>query len=194
MKYNREIHRRRSIRLRGYDYAKDGFYFITLCTHERVMLFGDILRENDGSRRMVCNELGEMVADEWVRSSSLRREIWIDEFVVMPNHFHGIVCIRGRGDRYCRGDRPVAPTLDRPGPRPGSVSSFIAGFKSAVTLRGNRMRQSPGTPLWQRNFYEHIIRNKGELEQTREYIKNNVFNWDADENNLANLNLSLNQV
>ena len=146
------------------------------------MLFGDIINE-----KMMCNELGEMVAEEWLRSSSLRKEIGIDEFAVMPNHFHGIVCIRGRGDRPVGGDQPVAPTCDRPGPRPGSISSFIAGFKSAVTLRGNRLRRSPGTPLWQRNYYEHIIRNQGELEEIRGYIKNNAFNWDADENNLVNL-------
>jgi putative transposase len=181
MKFNREIHRRRSIRLRGYDYSKDGFYFITLCTRERVMLFGDIIKENGCFQKMVCNELGKIVAEEWVRSSSIRKEIRIDDFVVMPNHLHGIICIRGRGDR------PVAPTRDRPGPKPKSVSSFIAGFKSAATLRVNQTRQSPGTAVWQRNYYEHIIRNKAELEKTREYIHTNALNWETDENNLVNV-------
>ena len=111
-----------------------------------------------------------------MKSSSIRNEIELDIFVVMPNHMHGIALIR-------RGDRPVAPTRPTSGLKPGSVGSFIAGFKSAVTKRINEIRRTPGVKLWQRNYYEHIIRNEEDLASVREYIVNNPIKWELDEEN-----------
>ncbi len=125
---------------------------------------------------MVLNEYGEIVRDEWMKSGEIRNEIQLDEWVVMPNHVHAIVMIR------CRGDRPVAPAT--PGPRPKSIGSLMAGFKSAATKRINELRKTPGTKLWQRNYYEHIIRNETKLQKIREYIINNPKNWLNDENYL----------
>jgi len=202
MKFNPEIHHRRSIRLRGYDYSRNGAYFVTICSWNRECLFGSITGVKSGKPEMVLNEYGEIVRDEWSRTALIRKEIDIDEFIVMPNHFHGIVFIRGRGDRpvaqmatitnEMRGDRPVAPTEDRPGPRPQSIGSFLAGFKSIATKRINEIRQTPSAPVWQRNYYERIVRDEIEFDRIREYIIDNPANWKDDENNPANIGSSSN--
>jgi REP element-mobilizing transposase RayT len=135
---------------------------------------------------MILNDFGRIVHDEWMRSATIRKEIELDEFIVMPNHFHAIVLIHD-----CRGDRPVAPTeTNRPvarklpnGPKPKSIGSLIAGFKSSVTKQINSNRNKPGEPLWQRNYYERILRNEDALYITRRYILNNPKNWIKDDFN-----------
>ena len=118
--------------------------------------------------------------DEWIKSTAIRFEIELDEFVVMPNHFHGIVVIQGRGDR------PVAPMEHRPGPQPRSIGALVAGFKSAVTKNINEIRTTPGLPVWQRNYYEHIIRDEKSYLRIAEYIVNNPLNWQQDQYNEQN--------
>ena len=99
----------------------------------------------------------------------------------MPNHFHGIVWIT----RPCRGKARLAPTGGRFGrPKPGSLPTIIGSFKSAVTKRINRLRHTPGFPVWQRNYYERVIRNDRELNAIREYIQNNPRNWEQDPENV----------
>ncbi len=162
---------RKSTRLTHYDYSQNGAYFITLCAHNRECLFGEI---QNGV--MIPNNYGNIVIEEWHKSETIRDEIELDEFVLMPNHIHGILSI----DR--RGDRSVA--LNRaPGPKPKSLSSFIAGFKSSVTQQINSIRNKPGAPVWQRNYYEHVVRNEDDLSQTREYIVNNPMKWELDKEN-----------
>jgi putative transposase len=168
MPYNPDIHHRRSIRLQGYDYAQAGAYCITLCTHGRECLFGDIADEE-----MYLNDVGRIVVNEWLKTPAIRAEIELDEWVVMPNHFHGIIVITNVGkvnrhvvDNRYKGDQPVAPT----GPKPKYVGALMAGFKFSVTRRVNAYRQSPGMKLWQRNYWEHIIRNETELHNLRRYI------------------------
>jgi putative transposase len=173
---------RRSIRLPGYDYSSEGLYFVTIVTHERESLFGNIL---DGE--MCLNPLGDIVREEWLRSPQIRAEIELDEFVIMPNHFHAIFSIIRTGDRpvapttnpVTNTTMPVAPTK-QPGPPPKSVGSFIAGFKSSVTKRINLLRHTPGLPVWQRNYYEHIIGTDREYDQIAEYIFSNPQNWQSD--------------
>lgn len=162
---------RKSTRLAGYDYSQNGAYFITLCSHNRECLFGEI---QNGV--MVPNEYGKIVIEEWYRSVDIRDEIELDEFVLMPNHMHGILSI----DR--RGDWQVAQS-HTPGPKPKSLSSFIAGFKAAVTKQINSIRNKSGVPVWQRNYYEHVVRNEDDLLQTREYIVNNPMKWELDKEN-----------
>jgi REP element-mobilizing transposase RayT len=196
MKFNPEIHHRRSIRLKGYDYSRNGAYFVTICSWNRECLFGEISGIKTSEPEIILNEYGKIVHDEWNRTVLIRKEIEIGEFIVMPNHFHGIVLIQGRGDRLVapmstiadciQGRPPVAPTEDRPGPKPKSISSFLAGFKSIVTKRINELRQTPGAPVWQRNYYEHIIRNETELNRISQYIISNPANWYNDENNPIN--------
>lgn len=182
--------RRRSIRLKGYDYAQPGAYFVTLCTQGHVCLFGDIV---DG--KMQLNEYGEIVRDEWFRTAAVRPYVWLypDEFVVMPNHVHGIIWIvdtHGRGDPSGRSyhDPSGRPYHDRPrGPAPGSVGAILAQYKSIVTKRINLLRGTPGVPVWQRNYYEHIVRGERDLDAIREYILANPARWPADPENPATL-------
>lgn len=167
-----ERHRRRSIRLREYDYRQAGAYFITVVTHGRAALFGEIA---NGETRL--NEFGQVVEDEWQKSSIIRQEIEMDVFVVMPNHIHGIMNIINM-DVGATGRSPL-----RGGPPARSLGAFVAGFKSAVTKRINEMRHTPGSPVWQRNYYEHVVRDDEELLRVREYILHNPLDWENDREN-----------
>ena len=158
----------------GYDYAEEGAYFVTVVTHQRECLFGGIA---DGEMRV--DGYGEVVRDEWLRSVQIRREIELDAFVVMPNHLHGIVVIRDVG-AHGRAPLPLAPHRS-----PRSLGSFVAGFKSAVTKRINTMRRTPGLPVWQRNYWERVIRDERELDRVRQYIAENPLRWDEDPENPA---------
>lgn len=180
MAYNPLIHNRNSIRLQGYDYSSEGS-FITICTHHKQHLFGKIIDEN-----MYLNTFGEIVRDEWEKSAIIRSEIELGVFVVMPNHFHSIVFIRDTNDDR----RGVWPNLLPPndqnafsGLRPKSVGSLITGFKSAGTKQMNSVRNISGRPVWQRNYWDHIIRNDEEFEQIEDYIKNNPTRWQQDQLN-----------
>lgn len=189
MKYDPARQRRRSIRLKGYDYSKAGAYFVTIVTHNRACLFGEVVNEE-----MRLNELGEIVRNEWFRSAEIRREIQLnpDEFVVMPNHIHGIVWIADDDMVGATGRMVdvVGATGRSPLP-PRSLASFIAGFKSGVTKCINQHRRTPGAPVWQRNYYEHIIRNEASLVRSREYIVNNPMQWALDRENPANVGAGL---
>lgn len=170
---------------------------------------------------MVLNEFGEIAKNEWKRTFQIRRELTIDEYVIMPNHFHAVVLINDsrRGDPpvapdkspginihqskhspifniavYAEnmGDPPVAPTKPRPngltkprpnGPKPLSIGAILAGFKSSVTKQINQKRKTPGNPVWQRDYYDHIGRDEKDLRRIREYIRKNLSNWDDDDEN-----------
>ncbi len=176
MTFNHERHNRRSIRLGLYDYSQSGAYFFTLCTWNRECVFGKVV---DNS--ISLNEHGKIVAEEWNRSSMIRKEMELDEFIVMPNHVHGIVLIHA-DVVGANGSSPL------PRMKPKSLSSFMAGFKSTVTKRINEMRMTPRSPVWQRNYYEHIVRNAEEMNRIREYIRNNPIQWEMDENHPDRVN------
>lgn len=177
MQYKPEIHHRRSIRLQGYDYAQAGAYFVTICTLDRECLFGRVV---DGQMRL--SEAGEVVAGEWINTADVRDEVALDEWVVMPNHFHGILVIAdGRGAAVGRGMARRAPMAERFGrPVSGSVPTIIRSCKSAVTRRVNELRQTPGAGLWQRNYWEHVIRDEAECDRIRAYIRDNPARWEGD--------------
>ncbi len=183
------------MRLKGFDYSSEGCYFITIVTKDRVPLFGEIVREE-----MVLNELGKIVAEEWIKSAEMREEIEIEDFVVMPNHFHAVVMIFNPLNP-CMGDpisteSPVGAyghtplqnhqsTNQRGFRSPSrSLGALVRGFKSAVTTRINTIRGTPGVPVWQRNYYDHIVGSDREYELIAEYIANNPANWltDAERN------------
>lgn len=166
---------------------------MTICSHEQQCLFGEI-----SGGEMHMNAWGEIVRDEWLRTPTMRPNVELDEYVMMPNHFHGIIVINATNDNCVGADcvRPIhgaekcgahvgAPVQPIQGLRrkSGSLGSIIAGFKSAATKRINEVRKTPGAPVWHRNFYEHVIRNEKDLELIREYIANNPRKWDEDENN-----------
>lgn len=167
-------HRRRSIRLKGYDYAQSGAYFVTICAWGKECVFGDVIEGN-----MYLNEFGKVVREEWLKTFDMRKNLVLDEYVVMPNHFHGIIIIAdGRGTLQC------APTYEKFGkPVSNSIPTVIRLFKSTTTKQINQLRQIPGMYLWQRNYYEHIIRNEYELKQAREYVINNPLQWQYDREN-----------
>jgi len=163
------IRNRRSIRLKGYDYTQPGAYFVTICTQNRECLFGQI---TDG--KMVLNNAGRMVADSWEWLAEQYDHVLLDEWVVMPNHLHGIIVITDGG----RGGSRTAPTVKR---KP--IGRLIGAFKTVSTKQINQMRETSGAKLWQRNYYEHIIRNENELNRIREYIHNNPLKWEFDREN-----------
>ncbi len=168
---------RQSIRLRGYDYSAEGAYFITIVCKDRLPWFGEI---TDGE--MQLSEAGEIVKTEWLRGAELRSEISLDAFVVMPNHFHGIVVI---GEPLIplanvgRGVWPYAPTEPAAFRSPQkSLGSLVRVFKASCT---SRIRQSISTDFaWQRNYHDRIIRNQEESQKIQDYIQNNPSLWDKD--------------
>ncbi len=170
-----DLPQRRSTRLQGHDYASNGAYFVTICTYQRLSLFGEIRGE-----KMRLDMFGRIVRDEWWYTTKVRLGIDTDVFVVMPNHFHGIVWILDAGaaghDERAHGSAP----LHR---KPKSLGSIVAGFKASVTRQINEMRGMPGTPVWQRNYYERVIRDENELLRIREYIVDNPRRWAEDEYN-----------
>lgn len=177
-------HHRRSIRLQGYDYSQPGAYFVTLCIQGRECLFGEII---DGVMRL--NEYGTIVREKWDWLAEKYPYVALDECIVMPNHFHGILWIR---DGSCRGGSRPAPTETGIEPRTVSknndkkikpVGQIIGAFKTVSAKQINICRSKQGIPVWQRDFYDHIGRNEKELSRIRNYIRNNPANWVSDEEN-----------
>jgi len=185
MKDNPNLHHRRSIRLKGYDYTQAGEYFLTLCTQERACLFGSIQDEV-----VKLSEFGEIVKEEWLRTALLRPDVELDDFVIMPNHLHGILALcRGtsrRDEKSLVGAYGNTPQRGKGIPfrsPSGTVGAIIRGFKAASTKRINGLRCTPGAPVWQRNYYEHVVRSEKDLERIREYIRLNPTRWPQDEEN-----------
>ena len=180
MKYDPDKHYRRSIRLPGYDYSQPGAYFITICTQGRICLLGDVA---DGV--MVLNDAGRIVANCWKAVPCHFKWVELDEFVVMPNHLHGIINIVDAG----RGTACRAPTPGEQFGRPqaDSLTTVIRSFKSAATNSINLARNSQGQRVWQRNYYEHVIRNDSDLNRIRHYISENPAKWSEDPDNPGNI-------
>ncbi|HXF48618.1 MAG TPA: transposase [Verrucomicrobiae bacterium] len=175
--------RRRSIRLPAYDYSQAGAYFVTICTLNRECLFGKVM---DG--KVQLNPFGCVVEEEWLKTAELRPCIELGTSVVMPNHFHGIIVINDE----CRGTARRAPTVSRFGkPVAGALSTVIRSFKSAVTKRINDLRRTPGNVVWQRNYYEHIIRNEDDWKKIHDYIVYNPEKWMVDAENPDRINRKL---
>ncbi|ROL55715.1 transposase [Bacteroidetes/Chlorobi group bacterium MS-B_bin-24] len=196
MKYNPQIHHRRSIRLQGYDYSQNGAYFITLCTHNRECLFGQIQ-----NGQMILNEYGKIVEQCWNNLSNHYDNIELDAYVIMPNHFHGIILITDNVDnvdnvRAIR-ELPIHELPIHELPRQQQkqrqqqrrkmlLPKIVGRFKMNSAKQINQMRNTPGISVWQRNYYEHIIRDEKSLENIRNYIINNPAKWQDDDYNLTN--------
>ncbi len=173
MRFNLDRHHRRSIRLPGYDYSQPGAYFVTIVTQAREALFGEVVEG-----QMLLSTYGEIVQGEWLRTSQIRREIEQDEFIVMPNHLHGIVVIREGEPVGAHGHAPLHRA-------PRSLGTLVGGFKSAVTRRINEIRHTPRVLVWQRNYYEHVIRGERDLAAVRQYIADNPAKWARDPENVG---------
>jgi len=166
-KYRKSTHR-----LKGYDYSYPGWYFITINTFNHHNVFGKIVNDE-----MQLNQFGTIVKLEWERTENIRNEIDIDEYIVMPNHFHALVGIDF--SHYLEQKAIVKNITDNY--RPKSISTLIGGFKSSVTSKIIRLSAATkGYKVWQSNYYDHIVRNPDSLEVIRNYIRNNPSVWKED--------------
>ncbi|SOD21076.1 transposase [Nitrosomonas ureae] len=184
MTYNPTIHRRKSIRLQGYDYSQAGAYFITVCTHNRMPLFGEIV---DGV--MVLNTAGQIVEKCWYAIPEHFPQVTLDEFVIIPNHVHGIITIGttiGANNVGVNnvGANDYLPQPSKKAPWPlqhgtsRTIGSMVRGFKIGITrwFRANTNIHA----VWQHNYYEHIIRNEDAYLKIAEYIQTNPQRWETD--------------
>jgi len=175
-KITRQIYRHKSIRLKHYDYSQPGSYFVTICARNREPLFGKI---NDGE--MVLSAMGKIVKTCIMDIPAHYPNVALDKFVIMPNHVHAIIVLWGENSRgtACR-----APTEEKFGqPKKSSISTIIRSLKSTSTKRINILIHTSGHSIWQRNYYEHVIRNENELNKIRQYIINNPPKWEYDREN-----------
>ena len=203
MKYDPDKYHRHSIRLKGYDYSESGAYFVTICTQDRECLFGDVL---DGEMRL--NDVGQVVKQWWNDIPVRFSHVELDEFVVMPNHFHGIIVFCNDN---CRGEvsSPIPLTIpssvtvlpipeikqgghlseggDTPPLQRRGLGQIIAYFKYQSAKQINLRRDTPAHPIWQRNYYERIIRSEEEINHSRNYIIENPLKWGNDEDNPAKI-------
>ncbi len=185
-----EKHRRRSIRLPGYDYTRPGAYYITIVTFKRACWFGEI-----ANGEMKLSKVGQIVRREWLRLPSRFPNVELDEFIVMPDHLHGIIVIvdsrrRGTGDLSTAKVKATTPVPlpageNFGGPVPGSIPTIIRSFKAAVSFRINSLVRKTAQSVWQRNYYEHLIRDEIEWNSIRLYIQSNPINWELDNENPA---------
>lgn len=199
-------HRRKSTRLQTWDYSWPWWYYVTICTHGHECIFGNVV-----GGTMTLNNIGEIVREEWMKTPSIRPEVGLDDFVIMPNHVHGIIIItesvgatgsvaREGKTNHCeaavssiaqkevrtaqpRATQRVAPTK---GLVAGSLGAIIGQFKSKTARRINALRETRGAPVWQRNYHDHIIRNEVDLFRIRTYIANNPMQWGLDDENRDN--------
>jgi putative transposase len=228
--YNPKLHHRKSIRLKEYDYAQSGFYFITISCHNKVNRFGEVIVSNNNTARMMLNQYGQIAQNEWLHTANIRPNIKLLEFVIMPNHMHGIIYVTRRGELnspinelnspsnnegVCKTPlRTSSPANDlqsssnnegvcKTPPRTSlpandlqsstniegvcktplrspsqTIGAIIRGYKSAVTKKMALLGFKE--PLWQRNFYEHIIRDESSYLYISNYIINNPAKWKED--------------
>jgi putative transposase len=156
--------RRLSIRLSAHDYSASSIYFLTLCTYRRALLFGQIL---DGV--VALSPAGRIVRDLWIKTSEMRPGVILDAFVVMPNHMHAII-----GLPAAVGRKSDSGLFQR---APGSLGALVAGFKASCTSEVKRLAGTPRLRMWQRNYYERVIRDARALGELRRYIVANPARW-----------------
>lgn len=198
MTVNPHSHHRRSIRIKEYDYTSPGAYFVTLVTYQRDCLFGEIR-----DAKMALNDLGSIADECWRAIPDHFPFVELGAYVIMPNHVHGIIVIRESvGARHADdtimgatrrgtisvGARHASPQQPPRGPAPRSLGAIVGSYKSAVTRRIGREHNA--TAIWQRNYYEHIIRNDKDLQRITDYIEMNPLRWNEDDENPVNISRS----
>ena len=196
-KYNPNIHHRRSIRLKGYDYSQAGLYFITICCQDRACLFGKIVNGEIVNGEIVLNAYGIIVYNEWLKTPEIRPNVELGEFIIMPNHMHGIIRLFDRGELNSPeminelnspdnggvfdttqhyDNRGVCKTPLRSPSQ--TIGAIVRGYKSSVTKQLGLLGFDE--KLWQRNFHEHIIRNEQSYQTISKYINDNPAKWAED--------------
>jgi putative transposase len=181
MQYDPGSHRRRSVRLQGFNYSQDGAYFVTICVQDKCPLFGEM-----SGGEVTLNDASRMVNAWWTKLPSKFSAVRLDDHIIMPNHFHGIIRIVGEDLRVrpepnegAHGGAPLQQISSAP------ISRIVQWFKSITTHEYANGVRDRGWPtfrgrLWQRNYYEHVIRNEDELNRVRQYIIDNPMEWATD--------------
>jgi len=168
VKTDQDKHHRHSIRLKDYDYSNPGAYFVTICSHKSENIFGKI-----SNGKVNLSKFGKVVKSVLLDLPKYYPDIRLDVFSIMPNHFHGVIFIVGAGLK-------PAPTGQR---KRYPLSEIVRGFKTFSSRHINEIRNMPGIPVWQRNYYEHVVRNENKLNLIRQYILNNSLQWQYDREN-----------
>ncbi|MDD3050399.1 MAG: hypothetical protein PHR06_04570 [Candidatus Cloacimonetes bacterium] len=181
MAYNPDIHKRRSIRLKGYDYSQANFYFITICCDNNICRFGNIVKNE-----MILNDYGKIAYNQWEKLAKRFQNFELNVFQIMPNHIHGIIVLNDivgaslavaqNGGMDIRAGASPAPT----------IADIVGAYKSLVSnecLEIFKSKNETMGKLWHRNYYEHIIRNEQSYENISNYITNNPVNWQHDKFN-----------
>jgi len=154
---NFNLPNRHSIRLKNYDYSSTGYYHVTICSYDRKNIFGDVKEH-----RVELSVCGQLVKAEWLKLKLAYKNIALDEFIIMPNHIHGIIMLKYKSN----------PTL----------GDIICRYKSITTRKYNKMNHTNGNVIWQLNYHDQIMRNEQHLYATQKYIMQNPLNWDKDDN------------
>lgn len=204
--FQMELPKRKSIRLPRYNYSNAGWYFVTICTENRECLFGNIVYDivgahhdapdphhnasdwqNNGCAKMGLNQCGQIVKNIW-ETLPKRFPVILDEYQIMPNHVHGMIVIKSQLRAIRESERAIRESpLQNQSPQKRSLLSQIIGyFKMNSTKQIRQLKNSKCFPVWQRNFYEYIIRDENELKKIREYIIKNPLLWNRDRNNPNN--------
>jgi len=204
--FQMELPKRKSIRLPRYNYSNAGCYFLTICTKNRECLFGNIVYDivgahhdapdphhnasdwqNNGCAKMGLNQCGQIVKNIW-ETLPKRFPVILDEYQIMPNHVHGMIVIKSQLRAIRESERAIRESpLQNQSPQKRSLLSQIIGyFKMNSTKQIRQLKNSKCFPVWQRNFYEYIIRDENELKKIREYIIKNPLLWNRDRNNPNN--------
>lgn len=192
------LRRRRSLRLKGFDYAQNGAYCVTICVQAQECILGEIAA--DGAVRL--SALGEIVNWAWHALPQHHPHLHLDAWVIMPNHVHDIIFlddgpnVQGRGEAFGNvAQKPIKPSLPNASPlrpqtnnvpepprgtKPNSLPAIVQNFKSITSRRINAGRGTPGVRFWQRNYWEHVIRDENALRQLRQYIAQNPLRWVED--------------
>jgi REP element-mobilizing transposase RayT len=185
-KFN-DKYRIESIRIKGYDYSQDGYYYLTICAKDRKCIFSEIIDDS-----VILSDLGNIIEEELKKSCEIRKEIILDEYIIMPNHIHLIIRIEkiNSNENYRVSDKPLNEEEEKTTHRSSlhlknfykkSVASFVMGFKQAVTRSYRTKIDNQKYEMWQPRFYENIIRSEKTLFSIRNYIQNNPINWEIDE-------------
>ena len=183
MTHFRGKYRIETTRLPWWDYSQAGWYYVTICTRDRQCVFGEIV-----DQRMIMSQFGEMVTEEWLRTEKVRPDVRMDEWILMPNHLHGIIVIQPSTDHPTAvketSQRDVSTTRSPFQLKANSLGAIIGQFKSVCTKRIRATGFYEFT--WQSRFYERIIRDERSLETIRQYIIDNPARWDLDNDNPKN--------
>jgi REP element-mobilizing transposase RayT len=177
---------RQSIRLKDYDYSQEGGYFVTICTQNLKNLLGEIL-----NGKTALSPIGSIAQSFWMEIPKHFANVKLDKFVIMPNHIQGIIIIKNVGAIHELPLQKSSSHNNRVERRKMLIPRIVGFYKMNTAKQINLFRKTSGSPVWYRNYYEHVIRNEEELNHIRQYIMNNPLRWELDRENPLSKNFNL---